>query len=143
MDIFANELRDILSRCTGEKDFGDALLLKFGDVFLRNNSSQDYQSVLHSLFAQQRNDSRAQRVMRAAQDRHSDCVNVLLQSRRRDHLRGLTQAGVDDFHAGIAQRARDYLGAAIVTIEAGFGNQNTNLLLFSVLRLCELRGKVF
>ena len=34
-----------------------------------------------------------------------------------DLLGRLAQAGVDDFHAGVAQRARDDLGAAIVPVE--------------------------
>ena len=39
----------------------------------------------------------------------------------------LVQAGVDDLHAGVAQRAGDDLGAAVVTVEAGLRDHDTNL----------------
>ena len=38
----------------------------------------------------------------------------------------LVQAGVNDFHTGVSQCARNHLGAAIMTIQTGFGNENTN-----------------
>ena len=41
-------------------------------------------------------------------------------------LRGLPQAGVDDFHPRIAQGARHNLGPPVVAVQAGFGNQNSN-----------------
>ena len=56
--------------------------------------------------------------VRAGQDRQPDGIGVLLQRRRHDLLRRLTQAGVDHFHARVAQRARDHLGAAVVAVEA-------------------------
>jgi hypothetical protein len=34
----------------------------------------------------------------------------------------LPESRVDDFHTGIAQSARDYFGATVVTVEAGLGN---------------------
>jgi hypothetical protein len=36
------------------------------------------------------------------------------------------QSGVDDFHAGIAQRGGDDLGSAIVSVEARLGDKNSN-----------------
>ena len=64
--------------------------------------------------------------MRAAEDRQADDVDVLLHRGRGDHLRRLVQAGVDDLHAGVAQRGGDDLGAAVVAVEAGLGDQNAN-----------------
>ena len=41
-----------------------------------------------------------------------------------DLLGRLAEAGVDHFHAGIAQRARDDLGAAVVPVEPRLGNDD-------------------
>ena len=52
------------------------------------------------------------------QNAEADNVHVFLQRGADDHLRGLAQAGVDHFHAGIAQRAGYDFGAAIVPVKA-------------------------
>jgi hypothetical protein len=36
------------------------------------------------------------------------------------------QSGIHHFHAGIAQRGGDDLGPAIVAVQPGLGNQNTD-----------------
>ena len=41
----------------------------------------------------------------------------------------LVQPGVDDLHAGVAQRAGDDLGAAVVAVEAGLGDDDADLAL--------------
>ncbi len=41
-----------------------------------------------------------------------------------DHLGRLVQAGVDHLEAGVAQRARDDLGAAVVPVEPGLGDED-------------------
>ena len=68
--------------------------------------------------------AREQRHVRAAQDRQADDVDVFLDRGGRDHLGRLVQAGIDDFHARIAQRRGDDLGAAIVAVEAGLGDEH-------------------
>ena len=78
---------------------------------------------------QQLHQARAQRVVRAGKNREADDVHVFLHRRRSDHLRRLAQPGVDHFHAGVAQRARDDLCAAVVAVEAGLGNQHAYLFL--------------
>src|SRR5947199_185907 len=62
---------------------------------------------------------------RAAQDGKTDHVHVFLHGGRGDHLRGLMQPGIDDLHARIAERRGDDLGATIVAVEAGLGNENS------------------
>ena len=42
-----------------------------------------------------------------------------------DLLRRLAQAGVDHLHAGVAQRAGDDLGAAVVAVEPRLGNDDS------------------
>lgn len=43
--------------------------------------------------------------MSPGEDAESDHIDILLQSRVRDHLRRLEETGVDRFHPGIAQSA--------------------------------------
>ena len=72
-------------------------------------------------FAQQLEHARKERHVRAAQDREADDVDVFLHRGGRDHLRRLVQPGVDDLHAGVAERGGDDLRAAVVAVEAGLG----------------------
>ena len=71
-------------------------------------------------------DAGEQRHVRAGEDREADHVDVFLDGRAGDHLRRLVQAGVDDFHAGVTQRGGDDLGAAVVAIEAGLGDEHAD-----------------
>ena len=66
--------------------------------------------------------------MRAGQDADADDVDVLLDRRLDDLLRRAMQAGVDDVHAGVAQRARDDLDAAVMAVEADLGDDDANRL---------------
>ena len=77
--------------------------------------------------AQQLHDPRADVHVGARQDRQADDVGVFLQGGADDLLRRLPQAGVDDLHAGVAQRARDHLGAAVVPVEPGLGDDDSDL----------------
>ena len=64
--------------------------------------------------------------MRAGQDREADDVHVLLDRRGHDLLGRLAQARVDDFHPRVPQRPGDDLGAAVVAVEAGLGDQDAD-----------------
>ena len=77
--------------------------------------------------AQQLEDARHERHVRAGEDRDADRVGVLLDRRLDDLLRRLVQAGVDDLHARVAQRARDDLRAAVVPVEAGLRDHDSDL----------------
>ena len=50
------------------------------------------------------------------------------QRRRHDLLRGLPQPGVDHFHARVAQRAGDHLGATIVAVEPRLRDDDSDLV---------------
>ena len=58
--------------------------------------------------------------MRTGEDAHCNNVDVLLESRLSDLLRGLTESRVNDLKAGVAQCARNDLSAAIMTIQTRF-----------------------
>jgi hypothetical protein len=60
----------------------------------------------------------------AAQDAEPDDLHVLLQRDGGDGIGTLADAGVDDLEPGVAQPPCDELGAAVVTIEAGLGDQH-------------------
>ncbi len=55
----------------------------------------------------------------------SDQRHVFLQRDRHDVLDALTDTGVDHLETGVAQRARDDLGAAVVAVQTGLGDENT------------------
>ena len=60
--------------------------------------------------------------MRAGEDAQTDAVHIFLNGGFDNALRRLAQAGVEHFHAGIAESAGDDLGAAVVAVKAGFGD---------------------
>ncbi|OLB95228.1 MAG: hypothetical protein AUH30_15810 [Candidatus Rokubacteria bacterium 13_1_40CM_68_15] len=67
--------------------------------------------------------------MMPRQHAEPDGVGVFLH-RGGDHLLGcLVEAGVDDLDAGVAQRAGDDLGAAIVAIQPRLRDDDANLAL--------------
>jgi hypothetical protein len=65
--------------------------------------------------------------VRAGEDRQPDGVGVLLDDGLHDLLGRLVQARVDDLHAGVAQRAGDDLGPAVVSVEAWLGHDDADL----------------
>ena len=78
-------------------------------------------------------DLREQRHVRAREHRQTDGVGVLLQRRLRHLLGRLVQAGVDDLEPGVAQRPCDHLGAPIVSVEPGLGDDDAVAPLHAVL----------
>ena len=63
------------------------------------------------------------------QDRKPDQRDVLLQRDRHDVLDALPDAGVDDLEPGVAQRAGDDLGAAVMAVQAGLGATSTRVAI--------------
>ena len=62
--------------------------------------------------------------MGAGEHGNPDRVRVLLNDGLHDLFRRLVQPCVDDLHAGVPQRPGDHLRAAIVPVEAGFGDDD-------------------
>jgi hypothetical protein len=58
-----------------------------------------------------------------------DGVHVLLDRGGHDLLGRLVESGVDDLEAPVAQGARDDLGAAVVPVEPGLGNDDADFSL--------------
>ena len=55
----------------------------------------------------------------------ADGVGILLNHGLDDLFGRLVKPRVDDLHTSVAQRASDYLGPAIVTVEAGFADEDS------------------
>jgi len=128
-DPFVDEIHDILRGGAGKKDLGDAAFLECGDVRFGNDAAENHGNVVHAFLVEQAHKLRTKSVVRAGKDRESNDVDVFLHGRRRDHLRRLPQAGVDHLHAGIAQRAGNDLGAAVVPIQPRLRNEYADFLL--------------
>ena len=114
-----------LHRAARQEDPGDAHRLQLRNVDVRDDAADEHAHVVETLLAQQLHQPRADVHVRAAQDRQADDVGILLQRGRGDLLGRLPQAGIDHLHAGIPQRAGDDLGAAVVAVEARFGDHHS------------------
>src|SRR5512135_2152099 len=122
----ADEVHEGLRRGPGQEDLPDAHPLERRDVLLGDDAAGDDEDVLAAALLQELQDLREERVVGAREDREADDVHVLLDRGRRDLLGRLAQPRVDDLHAGVAQRARDDLGAPVVAVEARLGDQDPN-----------------
>ncbi len=116
----------VSSEVPGPKTAATPFSLEEGKILLGNGSAQNHQDVVGAPFFQHGGDARDDGVVRAGEDAEPDAVHIFLEGRVDDHLRRLAQAGVDDFHAGVAQRAGNDLGATVVAVEARFGHQDAN-----------------
>src|SRR5450759_1154723 len=125
----ANRIHRRGRRRPGQKDVADAEGFEPGDVLLGDDPAREHDDVLRSLFLQHPHDLGEADVVRAGENREADRVDVFLNGRGDDLLRGLAQAGVDDFHAGIAKRTRDDFRATVVSVQAGLGDENADLAL--------------
>jgi len=128
-EAFVDEVDDLLRGGAGKEDFCDAGLLQGGDIGFGNDAADENGDVVHALVVEKLHELGADGIVRAGEDGEADDVDVFLHSGGGDHLWSLAQAGVDDFHAGVAQSAGDYFCAAVMAIEARLGDQHTNLLL--------------
>src|SRR5439155_591047 len=119
---------DFAERRTGAEHDLDAGLLELGNVFLRNDPAARDEDVARLPFLEELHDLQEKGHVRPAEARQADRVDVLLDRGLDDVLRRLPQAGVDDLHAGVAQRAGDDLGPAVVAVESRFRDQDADLL---------------
>ncbi len=117
-----DEVDDVLRGSAGEEDFGDAGLLQGGNVGFGDDAADKHSDVAHAAVAEHLHQLGAERVVGTGKNGEADYVDIFLGGRGGDHFWRLAQAGVDDFHAGVAESASDYFRAAIVAVEAGLGD---------------------
>src|SRR5713226_1192744 len=127
-DAFVDEIHDVLGGGSGKENGGDAGLFQGGDVGFGNDAADEDGDVIHAFVVEQFHQLGADGVVRAGEDGETDHVDVFLHGGGGDHLRGLAQASVNDFHAGVAQGAGDYFCAAVVAIQPGLGDQHSDFL---------------
>ena len=94
------------------------------DVTRRNGAADDDPDAIGALSPQPLEHPSGQQQVRAGEDREPDDVHVLLDGLGHDLLRRALEAGVDDLHAGVAQGVGDDLGAAVVAVEPGLGDED-------------------
>src|SRR5262249_12059611 len=70
-------------------------------------------------------------VVGAGQHAEPDGVRILLDGGGHDLLGRLMEAGIDHFEAGVPQRPRDDLGAAVMAVEARLGHDDANGTLWA------------
>jgi hypothetical protein len=124
-DAFVDELDDVLRGGSGQENFRDAGFFQGCDIGFRNDAADEDGNVVHTFFAQQGHELRADGVVGAGEDGEADDVDVFLDGGGGDHFRGLAQAGVNNFHTGVAESAGDDFGAAVMTVQPGLGNQDS------------------
>ena len=124
-----DEVDDVLGGGSGEKDFGDAGLFQGGDVSFGDDAADQDGDVGHSFVVEEFHQLGADGVVRTGEDGEANNVDVFLNCGGGDHLRSLAQACVDDFHARVAEGARDYFCAAIMAVKTRLGNQHADFLL--------------
>jgi hypothetical protein len=112
----------VLRGGTGKKYFRDAGLFEGRDVRAWDDTAYQDGYVVHAFFFKEIHELRADGVVGAREDGEADYVNVFLDRGGGDHFRGLAEAGVNYFHAGVAEGAGDDFCAAVVAIEAGLGD---------------------
>ena len=62
-DVVLEELDDVFGRGAGQEDFSDTLLLESRQIFLRNDTANKDQDVVHALFPKQLDDAWAECVV--------------------------------------------------------------------------------
>ena len=102
-------------------DTGRAELLH---VVVGDDPAHRDEDVAHAPLAQLVEDPGHERHVRARQDRHAHDVDVLLERGGHDHVRGLPEARVHDLEALVAEAACEHLGATVVAVEPGLGDQH-------------------
>src|SRR3972149_1253978 len=122
------ELDDLREGGPGSEDLPDARLLELRAVVLGKDASPRDDDTPGPATLEELHDLREERHVRPAQARQADRVDVLLDRRLDDVLRGLPQTRVDALYPRIAERAGDHLRTAVVPVEARFRNEDSDLL---------------
>jgi hypothetical protein len=126
-DVGAHPGNDVIGAGAGRENLAHPGLLQGHDVLRRDDAAPEEHDVITAALTQQPNDGREKGVVGARKNRETDRVDVLLHGGLGDHLRCLVQARVDHLEAGVAERARDDLGASVVPVETGFGDEDAQL----------------
>ena len=114
--VGADEVDSGLEGRSGAEDSGDACVPHARLILGRDRATEHEQNVFGVLGEKQGVDTGNDDVVGSGEDGQADAVDVLLDGGGDDHLGRLAQAGVDDFHAGIAEGAGDDLCTAVMAV---------------------------
>lgn len=120
--MLAQEIYYGIQRCSWAEDLRYSLLLERWNVGLRDCASENYENVFGLLLLEEREQARNECVVRSAEDAEADAVYVFLDCGVDDGFGGLAESCVEHFHACVAERVGDDFGAAVVSVEAYFGD---------------------
>ena len=121
-----NVLDDVVGGSPGAEYGGDAYLGQRLPVGLRHNPAEHDEDIVHALFLEQAHNFGQEFHVRPGEDAEAKHGNILLRGGLHNHLRSLPDAGVDNFHAGIAQGAGNDFGAPIVPVKSGLGDEDAD-----------------
>src|SRR6476660_10398102 len=105
-----DELDDVLCGGAGEENLSDTGFFEGGNVRFGDDAADEDGDIGHAFVAEEIHELRADRLVGARENGQADDVDIFLDRGGGDHFRGLPQAGVDDFHARVAEGAGDDLG---------------------------------
>ena len=124
--MLSQKCDDCIQGRTRTKNCGDTVRSQLRNVVLRNRTAQNHQDIFRILLSQQRHDPRDQGIVSTGEDAEADTIHVLFDSCMDNTFRRLAQTRVEHFHARIPQGVGDHFGTAVVTVEARFGDQDTD-----------------
>ena len=130
-------------RRAGREDPGDAQRFEPGDVVVGDDPADQQQHVLAALGLEEVDDARDEHEVGTREQREPEGVGVFLDDRLDDLLGRLVQTGVDDFEARVAQGAGDDLGAAVVPVKTGLGDDDSVRAIHGIPILENIRRSLF
>src|SRR4051794_6514659 len=134
-DMVAHPVDDLGGGGPGREDARDAEALELGQVLVGDDPAAEDHDVVDLALAHELGEPREQRHVGAGEHRQAHGVGVLLDDGLDDLLRRLVQAGVDDLHAGVAQRTGHHLGAPVVPVETRLGDDHPDAVVHHRLSL--------
>ena len=131
----ADEFHNIPERRAGLKHSAHALAFEFA---ASSSGTMPYDDA-SVIFFYCEAPSRAARWRCAPERMDRPITPVFLERGVDDHFWRLAESGIDHLHASIAQRPGDYLGAAIMSVEAGFCHQHPDSRIHTLRELTGTR----
>src|SRR5262249_36248109 len=96
-------------------------------IVVRYDPPTEHHDVFGVLFFKQLQHTPEKCVVRAGVDTQADRIHILLNRHADDLLRCLMETGIDHFHPGVTQRARNQFDAPVMPVEPYFADQNTEV----------------
>src|ERR1035438_5791366 len=115
--------------------------LESGDVVVGDDPTDQQQDVLSTFGLEEVDDPRDEYQVGPGEQRETEGVRVFLDDGLDDLLGRLVQSRVDDLETGVAKGASDDLGATVVPIKTGLGDDDSvraihgNIILGSIRRV--------